>query len=54
MRAPGGPMASGMSFHILFWTLSMLLVANMAVVVIAIINAYRDEGKSLFSKATSG
>jgi hypothetical protein len=39
-----------MIYHILFWTLCAVLVAHVVVAVMAIIKAYRDEGRLLFSK----
>ena len=38
-----------MIYHILFWTLCAVLVAHVVVAVIAVIKAYRHEGR-LFSK----
>jgi hypothetical protein len=39
-----------MIYHILFWTLCAVLVAHVIVAVIAVIRAYRHEGRLFFSK----
>jgi hypothetical protein len=39
-----------MIYHILFWTLCAVLVAHVVVAVIAVIRAYRHEGRLFFSK----
>ena len=39
-----------MIYHILFWTLCAVLAAHVVVAVIAIIRAYRHEGRLFFSK----
>jgi hypothetical protein len=38
-----------MTFHILFWALCAVLAAHVAVAIIAIAKAYRDERKLAFS-----
>ena len=37
-----------MIYHILFWTLCAVLVAHVVVAVIAVIKAYRHEGRLFF------
>jgi hypothetical protein len=39
-----------MIYHLLFWTMCAVLAAHVAVAIIAIAKAYRDEGKLFASR----
>ena len=41
-----------MTFHILFWALCAVLAAHVAVAIVAIAKAYRDERKLVFPNGT--
>jgi hypothetical protein len=41
-----------MTFHILFWALCAVLAAHVAVAIVAIAKAYRDERKLAFPNGT--